>query len=117
MEVMNKFCLLEQLAHLHPLGELPPFDLETPWDDGFMLKPQVTIPNLISPFHRGVRMAQLQGDEDTLALPVIVTQVPPRPQFPHRGLNYDYSPLLSKLLKRSNRLVLNMELILFILWD
>ena len=76
-----------------PLGEPPPFDLETPWDDGFMLKPQVTLPNQISPFHRGVRMAQLQGDEDALALPVIVTQVPPRPQFPHRGLNYDYNPL------------------------
>lgn len=38
-----------------------------------MLKPQVTLPNPISPFHMGgVRMAQLQGDEDALALPVIV---------------------------------------------
>ena len=85
-----------------PLGESPPFDLETPWDDGFMLKPQVTIPNPISPFHwgiQGVRMAQLQGDKDTLALPVIVTQVPPRPQFPHRGLNYDYNPLPFKTIK------------------
>ena len=82
-----------------PLGEPPPFDLETPWDDGFMLKPQVTLPNQISPFHRGVRMAQLQGDEDALALPVIVTQVPPRPQFPHRGLNYDYNPLPFKIIK------------------
>lgn len=82
-----------------PLGEPPPFDLETPWDDGFMLKPQVTLPNPISPFHRGVRMAQLQGDEDALALPVIVTQVPPRPQFPHRGLNYDYNPLPFKIIK------------------
>lgn len=75
MKVMNKFCLLEQFA---PLGEPPPFDLETPWDDGFMLKPQVTVPNMISPFHRGVRVSQLQGDEDALALPVIVTQVPPQ---------------------------------------
>ena len=82
-----------------PLGKLPPFDPETPWDDGFMLKPQVTVPNPISPFHREVCMAQLQGDEDALALPVIVTQVPPRPQFPHKGLNYDYNPSPFKTIK------------------
>ena len=70
-----------------PLGKLPPFDPETPWDDGFMLKPQVTIPNTISPFHRGVHVAQSQGDEDALALPGIVIQVPPGPQFPNGGLN------------------------------
>lgn len=40
MEIMNKFCLLEQLAHLHPCTPSPPFDLEILWDDGFMLKPQ-----------------------------------------------------------------------------
>ena len=52
-----------------------------------MLKPQVTIPNTISPFHRGVHVAQSQGDEDALALPGIVIQVPPGPQFPNGGLN------------------------------
>lgn len=52
-----------------PLTEPPPLDPETPWND--ILKP-LTVPNHISPFQRGIRQAQLQGDEDALALPVVV---------------------------------------------
>ena len=36
-------------------------------------------------------MAQLQGYEDALVLPVAVTQIPPDPQFQQGGTHYDYS--------------------------
>ena len=69
-----------------PLGEPSTFDPRL-LGKIVLLKPQVTIPNTISPFHRGVHVAQSQGDEDALALPGIVIQVPPGPQFPNGGLN------------------------------
>ena len=50
-----------------PLVEPPPFNPETPWDDGFAFKPQITVPNKMTPLQKGVRMAQLQGDEDAVS--------------------------------------------------
>ena len=44
-----------------PLVEPPPFNPETPWDDGFTFKPQITVPNKMTPLQKGVHMAQLQG--------------------------------------------------------
>lgn len=57
------------------------------------------MPNHISPFQRGIRQAQLQGDEDALALPVVVTQVSPGPQYPQGAITYDYHPLPFKTVK------------------
>ena len=74
-----------------PLVEPPPFNPETPWDDGFAFKPRITVPNKMTPLQKGVRMAQLQGYEDALVLPVAVTQIPPDPQFQQGGTHYDYS--------------------------
>ena len=68
-----------------PLVEPPPFNPETPWDDGFAFKPQITVPNKMTPLQKGVHMAQLQGDKDALVLPVAVTQIPPDPQFHKEG--------------------------------
>ena len=45
----------------------------------------------MTPLQKGVRMAQLQRDEDALVLPVAVTQIPPYPQFPQGGMHYDYN--------------------------
>ena len=72
-----------------PLVEPPPFNPETPWDDGFTFKPQITVPNKMTPLQKGVRMAQLQGDEDALILPVAVTQIPSDPQFLQGGMHYE----------------------------
>ena len=50
-------------------------------------------------------MAQLQGDEDALILPVAVTQIPPDPQFspdpqfPQGGMHYDYNAMPFKTIK------------------
>ena len=66
-----------------------PFNPETPWDGGFAFKPQITVPNKMTPLQKGVRMAQLQGNEDALVLPVAITQIPPDPQFPQGGMHYD----------------------------
>ena len=82
-----------------PLVEPPPFNPETPWDDGFAFKPQITVPNKMTPLQKGVRMAQLQGDEDSLVLPVAVTQIPPDPQFPRGGVHYDYNAIPFKTIK------------------
>ena len=71
-----------------PLVEPPPFNPETPWDDGFAFKPQITVPSKMMPLQKGVRM---QGDKDALVLPVAVTQIPPYPQFPQGGMHYDYN--------------------------
>lgn len=81
-----------------PLMEPPPLDPETPWDDG-ILKPRLTVPNHISPFQRVIRQAQLQGGEDALALPVVVTQVSPGPQDPRGATTNDYHPLPFKTVK------------------
>ena len=72
-----------------PLVEPPPFNPETPWDDGFAFKPRITVPNKMTPLQKGVRMAQLQGDEDALILPVAVTQIPSDPQFLQGGMHYE----------------------------
>ena len=45
------------------------------------------------PLQKGVRMSQLQGDEDALVLSVAVTQIPPDPQFPQGGMHYDYNAI------------------------
>ena len=82
-----------------PLVEPPPFNPETPWDDGFAFKPQITVPNKMMPLQQGVRMAQLQGDEDVLVLPVTVTQIPPDPQFSQGGMHYDYNAIPFKTIK------------------
>ena len=82
-----------------PLVEPPPFNPETPWDDGFAFKPQITVPNKMTPLQKGVRMAQLQGDEDVLVLPVTVTQIPPDPQFSQGGMHYDYNAIPFKTIK------------------
>ena len=44
-------------------------------------------------------MAQLQGDEDALVLPVTVTQIPPDPQCPQGGIHYDYNAIPFKTIK------------------
>ena len=74
-----------------PLVEPPPFNTETLWDDGFAFKSPITLPSKMTPLQKGVRMAQLQRDEDALVLPVAVTQIPPYPQFPQGGMHYDYN--------------------------
>ena len=76
-----------------PLVKPPPFNPETPWDDGSVFKPQITVPNKMMPLQKGVRMSQLQGDEDALVLSVAVTQIPPDPQFPQGGMHYDYNAI------------------------
>ena len=82
-----------------PLVEPPPFNPETPWDDGFAFKPQITVPNKMTPLQKGVRMAQLQGNEDALVLPVAITQIPPDPQFPQGRIHYDYNAIAFKTIK------------------
>ena len=53
----------------------------------------------MTPLQKGVRMTQLQGDEDTLVLPVAVTQIPPDPQFSQRRMRYDYNAIPFKTIK------------------
>ena len=53
----------------------------------------------MTPLQKGVRMTQLQGDEDTLVLPVAVTQIPPDPQFPQGRIHYDYNAIPFKTIK------------------
>ena len=48
---------------------------------------------------KGVRMAQLQGEEDAFVLPVAVTQIPADPQFPQGGMHYDYKAIPFKTIK------------------
>ena len=79
-----------------PLVKPLPFNPETPWDGGFAFKPQITVPIKMTPLQKGVRMAQLQGDEDALVLPVAVTQILPDPQFPQGRIHYDYNAIAFK---------------------
>ena len=88
-EVKNRSCSLARPTA--PLVEPPPFNPETLWDDGFAFKSPITLPSKMTPLQKGVRMAQLQRDEDALVLPVAVTQIPPYPQFPQGGMHYDYN--------------------------
>ena len=81
------------------MADTPPFNPETPWVDGFAFKPQITVANKMTPLQKGVRMAQLQGDEDVLVLPVTVTQIPPDPQFSQGGMHYDYNAIPFKTIK------------------
>ena len=37
-----------------PLGEPPPFNPESPWDDGVAFKPQIPVPNKTMPVQKGV---------------------------------------------------------------
>ena len=53
----------------------------------------------MTPLQKRVRMTQLQGDEDTLVLPVAVTQIPPDPQFPQGRMHYDYNAIPFKTIK------------------
>ena len=76
-----------------------PFNPETPWDGGFAFKPQITVPIKMTPLQKGVRMEQLQGDEDALVLPVAVTQILPDPQFPQGRIHYDYNAIAFKTIK------------------
>ena len=87
-----------------PLVEPPPFNPETPWDDGFAFKPQITVPNKMTPLQKGVRMTQLQGDEDALVLPVAVTQIPQDPQFPQGRMHYDYNAIPFKTTKEMKQI-------------
>ena len=68
-----KIFLIQPTA---PLVESPPFSPETPWDDGFAFKSQITVPNKMTSLQKGIHMAQFQGDEDALVLPVAVTETP-----------------------------------------
>ena len=58
IKVKNRSFLLDQM---HLLSSPPPFNPETPWDDGFAFKPRITVPNKMTPLQKGVHMAQLQG--------------------------------------------------------
>ena len=100
-----------------PLVEPPPGNPETPRDDGFVFKPQITVPNKMMPLQKGVHMAQLQGDEDALVLPVAITQISPDPQFPQGGMHCDYNATPFKTIKEIKQDVPNMKLILLIPWD
>ena len=51
------------------------------------------------PLQKGVHMAQLQGDEDALVLPVAITQISPDPQFPQGGMHCDYNATPFKTIK------------------
>ena len=53
----------------------------------------------MTPLQKGVRMTQLQGDEDTLVLPVAVTQIPPDPQFSQGRMHYNYNAIPFKTIK------------------
>ena len=81
------------------MADTPPFNPETPWVDGFAFKPQITVANKMTPLQKGVRMAQLQGDEDAFVFPVAVTQIPADPQFPQGGMHYDYKAMPFKTIK------------------
>ena len=59
-----------------PLAEPPPFNPESPWDDGFAFKPQITVPNKMTPVQKGVLWHSCRGVK-TPFLPVAVTQIPP----------------------------------------
>ena len=77
----------EQILLAHPtapLVEPPPFNPETPWDDGFAFKPQITVPNKMRPLQKGVRMAQLQEDKDALSSPCGYNSDPTRSSIPTR---------------------------------
>lgn len=100
-----------------PLVEPPPGNPETPRNDGFAFKPQITVPNKMMPLQKGVHMTQLQGDKDALVLPVALTQIPPDPQFLQRGIHYDYNAIPFKTIKEIKQDVPNMKLILLIPWD
>ena len=81
------------------MADPPPFNPETPWVDGFAFKPQITVANKMTALQKGVRMAQLQGEEDAFVLPVAVTQIPADPQFPQGGMHYDYKAIPFKTIK------------------
>ena len=59
-----------------PLVKPPPFNPESPWDDGFAFKPQITVPNKMTPVQKGVLWHSCRGVK-TPFLPVAVTQIPP----------------------------------------
>ena len=59
-----------------PLVKPPPFNPESPWDDGFAFKPQITVPDKMTPVQKGVLWHSFRGVK-TLFLPVAVTQIPP----------------------------------------
>ena len=94
IEVKNRSFSLDHCT----FGRAPSFQSETPWDDRFAFKPQITVP--MAPSQKGVRMAQLQGDEDALVLPVAVTQIPPDSQFPQEECIMILMPYYLKLQRR-----------------
>ena len=52
-----------------PLVEPPPSNPKTPWEDGFAFKPQITVPNKMTPLQKGVHPpGTTAGDEDALVL-------------------------------------------------
>ena len=44
-----------------PLVEPPPFNPETPWDDGFAFKPQITVPSKMTPLQKGFLWHNCRG--------------------------------------------------------
>ena len=81
-----------------PLVEPPPFYPETPWDDGFAFKPQITLPNKMTSLQKRVLWHSCRGMK-MLFLPVAVTQIPPDPQFSRGGMHYDYNAMPFKTIK------------------
>ena len=81
-----------------PLVEPPPFYPETPWDDGFAFKPQITLPNKMTSLQKRVLWHSCRGMK-MLFLPVAVTQIPPDPQFSRGGMHYDYNAIPFKTIK------------------
>ena len=81
-----------------PLVEPPPFNPETPWDDGFAFKPQITVPNKMMPLQKGVLWDNCRGMK-MLFLLVAVTQILPNPQFSQEGMHYDYNAIAFKTIK------------------
>ena len=98
-----------------PIVQEPPsLGPSTPWGDG-AFRAMVTIPKTPAPtlslFQQAVEAARREGDPDALVLPVIMTEVPFNAQLPQGGVQFEHTPLsLSKLLRRLNRHVHNMEL-------
>ena len=66
-----------------PLVKPPPFNPETPWDDGFAFKPHITVPKKMTPLQKGLLWHSCRGMK-MLFLPVPVTQIPLGPQFSPR---------------------------------
>ena len=81
-----------------PLVKPPPFNPETPWDDRFAFKAQITVPNKMTPLQKGVPWHSCRGMK-TLFRPVAVTQIPPDPQFSQRRMRYDYNAIPFKTIK------------------